>query len=320
MRHFTSILLSAILVNCRATIPNSPEAMEDTSDLAGTVPFIQIQGVETVLKIRIDESTDLNPGSERCGLDKNQRYDLTQQPQFAPDGKHLKVSLAKKIPGCEFTVGLVFAEHVKSSLPTSPYCQFSWDERPGTTDYTTRDQFHGGRYFPKPDRSQELTLIGKRRKREHMDLCEKARELKHCFEKAILSSNEYSATRFKNWAKSHNINPVLALMAKAEKETAMGVLEDSCSGRNCNGIGIGQIITAVDENGTRISDFDKRWEGITFNILTNLKYSVRVVAMKLGMSASLRDLAYYYNGDPRYQTQYASDVVANYAALQRCKL
>jgi hypothetical protein len=126
-----------------------------------------------------------------------------------------------------------------------------------------------------------------------------------------------SAKTFKKWASNHGVHPALALMAKTEQETKMGSIPDSCHGKTCNGIGIGQIITAIDDRGRMLSSSDKRWEGITFNILTNLNYSVRVLADKSGYSRSLWDLAYRYNGS-RYARMYADKVVGFYSQLKQC--
>jgi hypothetical protein len=196
-------------------------------------------------------------------------------------------------------------------------CVYSWEEKPGTTDYTTYDSY-ARRSYSKPDRPQNQTLIGSK-SQLNRSLCSKAKFLKSCFDKAVMSNNSASAKTFRSWAARKAVHPALALMAKAEQETKLGSLPDSCSGGNCNGIGIGQIITAFDENGKLLASRDRRWEGITFNILTNLNYSVRVLADKTAQAGNLWDLAYRYNGSG-FARSYADKVVGYYSSLKGCGL
>ncbi|NBO37025.1 hypothetical protein EBU99_00390 [bacterium] len=207
-----------------------------------------------------------------------------------------------------------------ASLPESEplsLCENSWEQKPGTTDYTTYDSYNK-RTYAKPDRSESQTLLGSK-SQAIRPLCARARFLKKCFDKAVMENNSSAGIKFKRWAEAHGIHPALALMAKTEQETKMGSLPDSCYGRTCNGIGIGQIITAIDENGRVLSSSDSRWEGISFNILTNLQYSLRVIADKTGYSNSLWDLAFRYNGSV-YARMYAGNVVGYYANLKSCGL
>ncbi|MEY3902172.1 MAG: hypothetical protein RL189_1478 [Pseudomonadota bacterium] len=196
-------------------------------------------------------------------------------------------------------------------------CQYSWEEKPGTTDYTTYDSF-ARRAYASPDRPQNQTLIGSKVQAVR-SVCQRAEFLKTCFEKAVIQNPSASAKNFREWAGKRGIHPVLALMAKTEQETKMGSIPDSCRGGSCNGIGIGQIITAFDENGRLLSNSDHRWEGITFNVLTNLNYSVRVLSDKTSRSGSLWDLAYRYNGSI-YARMYADKVVGFYSQLKSCGL
>lgn len=199
----------------------------------------------------------------------------------------------------------------------SGFCQFSWEEKPGTTDYTTYDAFEK-KFAAKGDRTQNQTLIGSKVQAKR-SLCEKARALQSCFERVVSKSKENSAVKFREWASMRGIDPVLALMAKTEQETKLGTLEDQCQKGICNGIGIGQIITAVDVTGKEIPPNDPRWAGVTFNILTNLTYSVRVIALKIPNANNLRSLAYYYNGSSGADA-YADRVVGYYNQLKQCGL
>ncbi len=278
-------------------------------------PFFTVDsGVDTFLKIKIEVSNKLNPGTGKCELSSKGKYFV--KDLSGPEDGYYKVTLANTIPGCKFATGFVFAEHITPSQPPSGYCQKSWEEAQ-IMDYTTFDAYNNKSYATSAN-PESKTLMGSA---EHKDrtMCERARALKHCFEKAV-KADEPTAIKFRNWAKARNINPVLALMAKTQQETKLGILPDSCSNGNCNGIGIGQIITAIDQNGNKIDDSHPAWRGITHNILTNLKYSVRVVAAKTDMSNSLWDLAFYYNGSPEHQNAYASNVVSFYGQLQKCPL
>ncbi|MEN9811272.1 MAG: hypothetical protein RLZZ488_2839 [Pseudomonadota bacterium] len=196
-------------------------------------------------------------------------------------------------------------------------CQYSWEEKPGTTDYTTYDSF-ARRSYSSPDRPQNRTLIGSKVQAVRT-MCQRAKFLKNCFEKAVIQNPSASAKNFRAWAGKRGIHPVLALMAKTEQETKMGSIPDSCRGGSCNGIGIGQIITAFDESGRVLSSSDRRWDGITFNVLTNLNYSVRVLSDKTSRAGSLWDLAYRYNGS-NYARMYADKVVGFYSQLKSCGL
>lgn len=314
MKLVWSIFIFGLLWSCKAVRQNADEVLSEEEAAAVS---LKIKGEDTYLKKTMDSASKLDIGNERCKLLANTTYKLKASPK--PSENHTFVTLANKIDGCELTSGYVFSEHINIPQGSAgSYCAYSWEEKPGTTDYTTRDEYSNTVYSG-ADRPQSATLIGSSAHKSRT-MCQKAAVLKGCFQKAVLSSNQSAAVRFRNWAKSHNINPMLALMAKAQQETQLGSIGDNCIGRTCNGIGMGQIITAVDENGRIISDHDPRWKGITHNILTNLTFSVRVISAKTSRANSLWDLAYYYNGSPAHQNQYADKVTRYYRELQRCGL
>jgi hypothetical protein len=308
-----AVAAMVVAAGCR---PRAFSGDDDAGTLAAAT-FVGFTTTEaTVFKARNEMSSDLKDG-ETCAIKDGTKLATKKAPEYTE--KHYKVEITDPNFTCGFKVGYVFSEHVKVSGGSngSSFCQKSWEEAPGTTDYTTFDKYNN-RSYHSPDRAQSKTLVGSG-VQLNRSLCEKARAIKHCFVRTVLESDEYSAKKFRSWAAARNVNPMLALMAKTQQETKMGSIEDSCYGGNCNGIGIGQIITAVDANGNQLSDSDKRWEGITFNILTNLTYSVRVLALKTGQSNDLYDLAYYYNGSPHAST-YASNVLSFYKQLQGCGL
>jgi len=294
----------------------SEQEVVSTEEAVNSQSFFTVKpGIDTFLKIKVDESDDLNRGTGKCELSAKGKFFV--KDISGPENNYYKVTLTKAIPGCKFSTGFVFADHIVSSEGESGFCQKSWEEAP-IMDYTTFDAYNN-RSYATSSQPESATLIGSK-EHKNRTMCQRASVLKRCFEKAVNSSSEAAAKKFRNWANARRINPVLALMAKAEQETKLGILPDSCSGGSCNGIGIGQIITAIDRNGNSLSNGDPKWRGVTHNILTNLAYSVRVVAAKTDMSNSLWDLAFYYNGSPAHQNAYASNVVGFYGQLQKCGL
>jgi hypothetical protein len=216
------------------------------------------------------------------------------------------------------TVGtLLITTQLLASGVEPDICKFSWKEKPGYTDYTTRDEYDNTS-AKNADRPQSKTLLGNS-KHKNSSLCQRAKRLKPCLTKVITNSNSRAANAFKKWASRVGVNPVTALLAKMQQETKIGKIKDTCRSGSCNGIGIGQIITAIAPNGASLSVSDRRWKGITFNILTNLQYSVRVIKAKLPRSGSLWDLAYFYNGS-NAASSYANKVSDYYSQLKKCGL
>jgi hypothetical protein len=295
----------------------SPRAITvDGADTASVSKFVGFVVKSKTLFKKSPVESSLLKADEKCELAAGAKIATKDSPVW--ESKHYKATVVSDEFKCGFQTGYVFSEHVTASHSSdSSFCSKSWEEAPGTTDYTTFDEYRKAAYS-KPDRPQNKTLIGSGVQRNR-SLCEKARALKPCFVRTVLEADNNSAKKFRAWAASRGINPMLALMAKTERETKLGSIPDSCVGRSCNGIGIGQIIDAFDESGKKLSDSDPRWEGITFNILTNLTYSVRVLAVKTGMSRDLYDLAYYYNGSSG-AAPYASAVVGFYNQLKGCGL
>jgi hypothetical protein len=308
------------LMGCRTRTFNA----SGTKDDGEPAYFVVKEGISTYFKSAPKEAAAL--GGNYCDLVAGKKY--TYSGSAWQESKHYQFTVTNTEFDCAFRTGYVYAEHVTLGgtqtggssgggvNPNSPYCQYSWEEKPGTTDYTTYDAYRG--VSTQGDRPEAQTLVGSG-VQGGRSLCQKAQALRHCFQRAVMDSGESSAVRFREWAAARGINPMLALMAKTERETKMGTLKDSCYRGSCNGIGIGQIITAIDSSGRIMSDSDSRWSGITFNILTNLAYSVRVVAEKTSYSNSLYTLAYNYNGSSG-ASAYASAVVDYYERLKGCGL
>lgn len=206
-------------------------------------------------------------------------------------------------------------------------CVKSWEDAPGTADYTTIDWFErsaGYQTKRRFDRAQEKTLQGSGRLAK-LSLCERAKVLKPCFEKNFQLDKKGNAKKLTDWARSKNLDYVLMRMAFAVQETNLGNAHDQCYKRSCNGIGLMQVIDAYTSAGEKLPTTDKRWDGVAFNILTNLSYSSRIMERKLaGMrnGGDLRTLAERYNSNPDLSIRYAygANVPKWYHLLEACRL
>lgn len=206
-------------------------------------------------------------------------------------------------------------------LPTingKAICEFSWDQRKGYTDYAIWDNFRRLNYSS-PDRAKNQTLVESGTQRIRGSLCEKAKFLKPCFDKAVAAPSNSLSQTFLNWAKQRGIPASRVLMAIAEQETHLGALKD----QGTNGVGIVQIVTAFRSKSQLVPAADHRtWAGITHNILTNLDYSMRAAGVKIleNRVNNVGDLAFYYNGNPALQHKYRANVSRFYTQLQQCGL
>ena len=207
----------------------------------------------------------------------------------------------------------------------SAFCAYSWEERPGYSDYTTIDWYArsvGQTSQASFDRAEAATLQGSGALGSG-DLCKNARILKPCFDKEIaMDANTQAGKTFVNWCSKRGLDPVRVKMAFSYQETLLGKLHDNCSGGSCNGIGIAQIISAYDANLAPIGNSDRRWEGITHNVLTNLTFGTRVLAEKIqtNQSDTLVTLARAYNGNPdaSIRIPYGTKVNGFYTELGSC--
>jgi len=208
--------------------------------------------------------------------------------------------------------------HIKA--PT--YCIYSWDERPGTADFSTRNQRLASMSFPliyPLDREEKDALVSNR-DYHNMDVCTRARFLKRCFQKVILDSDSPAAQIFKAWALGR-VRPVEAHMAFVMKETRLGLWPDQCWKGKCTGVGIARVRGARTPAGRFLPVNDPMWQGITHNIATNLEFSLRLIAEKTKEGPiDLHSLAYLYHENPRTRERYAMDVDKYYRELTGCSL
>jgi hypothetical protein len=210
------------------------------------------------------------------------------------------------------------AEKLQSDniIDSTGICKYSWSEKPGYADYTMHDKYSKTSVPSKHGRSQANSLIGN--KTLPKDLCKRTKALMSCFEK-VFEGNDPQMKAFLNWAKKLRYDPIRIMLALSYQETKSGQIEDKCYGKNCNGIGLMQIITAIGKDGKIISNSSPEWKGITHNVKTNIEYSIRVLSSKvksLGPS-TLYDLARDYNGSGT-KHKYAKAVTGYYDKLKAC--
>lgn len=214
-----------------------------------------------------------------------------------------------------------------SSLLGFSYCDASWEEKPGYADYTTVNWYErsGGAELKRSfDRSLGSSLQGSSTFLK-ASFCERARYLSKCFVKSAEHDKNGNATKLVNWSKNAGYDYVLMRLAFAAQETGLGTIHDQCESYVCNGIGLMQIITAIAPNGEVLSNSDKRWDNVTYNILSNLSYSSRIMERKIAAISGAYDLealARAYNGNPNSSIRYSygAKVVSYYNQLKSCGL
>lgn len=202
------------------------------------------------------------------------------------------------------------------------YCIYSWQELPGTADFSTLNSKFSSLRLPSNyplDRPENDALSGSR-EFHNLDVCGRARFLKRCFQKVILDSESVSAQVFRAWALGR-VRPVEAHMAFVMKESRLGLWPDRCWKGNCAGIGFAKVKDAATAAGRKIAAQDTVWRGLAHNILTNLEYSLREIAEKTKEGAvDLYSLAYTFAGKSRTRDRYALDVDKYYRELVACQI
>ena len=207
--------------------------------------------------------------------------------------------------------------------PKAPtFCVYTWDEVPGTADFTTVDlrskSLRMTQNYPL-DRTQESTLLGSR-DFQSLDMCGRARFLKGCFQKVVFDNNSPASQTFRAWALGR-VRPLEAHMAFVMNQTRLGLWHDECWRGRCKGIGISRVTTARTVTGKRVANEDIVWRGITHNIVTNLRFGLRQIAAKAAEGPSdLYQLAYSFKGSPGKQERFAQVVDKYYRQLVACQL
>jgi len=214
------------------------------------------------------------------------------------------------------------AKTIEEAPKVPTFCVYSWDEVPGTADFTTVDlrskSLRMKQNYPL-DRTEESTLLGSR-DFQNLDMCGRARFLKGCFQKIVFDNNSPAAQTFRAWAVGR-VRPLEAHMAVVMNQTRLGLWHDECWRGRCKGIGISRVTTARTVTGKRITNADTLWRGITHNIVTNLRFGLRQISAKAAEGPSdLYQLAYSFSAHSGKQERFAQDVDKYYRQLVACQL
>lgn len=212
---------------------------------------------------------------------------------------------------------------MQEQLPPAPtYCVYSWDEMPGTADFTTIDRRarSAGRvqsYLL--DRKENETLLGNK-DFQGLDVCARARFLKGCFQRVLFGENTPGAQTFRAWALGR-VRPMEAHMAFVMAQTRLGLWHDECSRGRCKGVGFSRVDIPRTNSGKRIHEGDVLWRGITHNIVSNLRFGLRWIAAKAALGpADLYQLARISRPPGVKAEEFARDVDKFYRQLNSCQL
>lgn len=216
------------------------------------------------------------------------------------------------------------AERVQ--VPQAPrpptFCVHSWDEMPGTADFTTVNVYLNSLQRPQLyqlDRKQEATLLGSR-DFQNLDVCGRARFLKGCFQKVIFDNHSLASQSFRKWALGR-VRPLEAYMAIVLQKTRLGLWRDECWRGQCKGRGLARVEVAYSVSGKKIRDEDVVWNGISHNIITNLRFGMRQIARKLASGPSdLYQLGFSMYRTPGKREPFAREIAENYSKLVACQL
>lgn len=255
------------------------------------------------------------------------KIDPVQSSTPSPGSIEQKSPQTTKTPGTEKKLSEKLSvkpsDEPQVELPKVPtYCIYSWDERPGTADFSTRNQRfvslgQSTSYWIDRDESDSLL---RSREFQNFDMCSRARFLKKCFQRVILESDSPAAQTFRAWSLGR-VRPIEAHMAFVMKESRLGLWPDQCWKGQCKGIGIAKVTRARTTSGRLLAPSDSMWNGITHNIITNLDFSLRQIAEKTTSGPTdLYALAFLYRGKSRMQERYAMDVDRYYKELIACQL
>lgn len=207
--------------------------------------------------------------------------------------------------------------------PRAPtFCVFSWDEMPGTADFTTSNVYLSSLQRPQRyllDRKQDATLLGSR-DFQNLDMCGRARFLKGCFQKVIYDNNSLAAQTFRKWSLGR-LRPLEAYMAIVHQKTRLGLWRDECWRGQCRGRGLARVDAAYSVSGRKIRLEDDVWIGITHNIITNLRFGLRQISRRLSAAPSdLYQLGYSMVRTPGQRERFAREITENYRKLVACQL
>ncbi len=79
----------------------------------GAEDYFLTGNTSTYFKINDSQSADLQEGTGKCSLAPGTKYLTSATPGF--EGEHVKATLKEPLPGCAFTQGYIFLEHVAAT-------------------------------------------------------------------------------------------------------------------------------------------------------------------------------------------------------------
>lgn len=323
------------IMACRAAVPAVQQSQCD--EIVWPPDFVKFANEASPADVKpervsteLQKSSDTNPlGAQPKIRSVEKENPETAEPEESRQDNAKKSEVKKEQPQPS-TSGTRVEQQSNSKaaapvedIPRAPtYCVYSWDERPGTADFTTIDRRLRSLQHPQSyplDRPEDAALLGN--KDFHaLDVCGRARFLKGCFYQVVNDPHAPAAQTFRAWA-TGRLRPVEAYMAFAMSQTRLGLWHDDCWRGRCRGVGLARVTAAVTTTGRKIPMEDPAWRGITHNILTNLRYGLRLVAAKAAAgSTDLYQLAYAYNGIPGKRERFAQDVEKHYRQLLSCQL
>jgi hypothetical protein len=324
------------IMACRASVPAVQQSQCD--EIVWPPDFLKFANEETPAAVKTEsvKTEIVKPESKKSAesdgknsASSEQRSEPTSSEASVPEGdKKSSSAQAQKSSAEPTSTSLAAEQPPKSSVPPEEtpkaptYCVYSWDERPGTADFTTIDRRLLSLKQPQSyplDRDEESSLLGN--KDFHaLDVCGRARFLRGCFHQVVHDPNLPAAQTFRAWA-TGRLRPVEAYMAFVMSQTRLGLWHDDCWRGRCRGIGLARVSTAVATSGRKLPPEDPAWRGITHNMLTNLRYGMRLIASKAALGSSdLYQLAYSFNGIPGKRERFAQDVEKYYRQLLSCQL
>jgi len=303
------------IMACRATVPAVQQSQCD--EIVWPPDFLKFANEESPAAVRPEIT---KPALEKGSVPAEVPVPVKEQPAEVPvpvKEQPVEVPAPVKEQPAKSVVAQV------DDTPRAPtYCVHSWDERPGTADFTTIDRrllsLQQPQVYPL-DRSEDSALLGN--KDFHtLDVCGRARFLKGCFYRVVHEPHSPEAQTFRAWA-TGRLRPVEAYMAFVMTQSRLGLWHDECWRGRCRGVGLARVSAAVTPAGRKLPQEDPAWRGITHNMLTNLRFGLRQVAAKVAAGSSdLYQLAYSFNGIPGKRERFAQDVEKHYRQLLSCQL
>lgn len=327
---------------CRAGVPLVQQGQCD--DLAWPPMFMKFVQKDSISPgLEMDAASGVSLPSPTLGMETSSQDALAQGAEAVPDtdlqnsskdpgssnslkGSESDLARDDSVPQAQekSTIEKPFIK--AAQIPEAPrpptFCVHSWDEVPGTADFTTLNVYLKSLRHPQHyqlDRKQDATLLGSR-DFQSLDMCGRARFLKGCFQKVIYDNNSVASQAFRKWALGR-VRPLEAYMAIVYQKTRLGLWRDECWQGECKGRGLARVDAVYSVTGKKIRNEDSTWLGVTHNIITNLRFGLRQIAKKLPSGPSdLYQLGFSMYQTPGRREQFARQITENYTKLMSCQL